>query len=173
MLTYTGETLYPLNPDIDKIKIEDIAHALSLLVRANGHVKHFYSVAQHSLNCLNEAQARGYCKKIQLACLLHDASEAYIADIIHPIKQELTRYIDIENKLQNIIHFLYKVELTPEESLMVKEIDEDLLWHEFMSLMAVDTNKPLPKIFSVPDFSEHRYVDIEKNFLQQFLSLTE
>ena len=43
--TYTGKLFDPTNPNIDGIDIVDIAHALSLLCRGNGHVKHFYSVA--------------------------------------------------------------------------------------------------------------------------------
>ena len=47
--TYTGKLFDPTNPNIDGIDIVDIAHALSLLCRGNGHVKHFYSVGQHSI----------------------------------------------------------------------------------------------------------------------------
>ena len=39
-------------------------------------MKHFYSVAQHSIACAEEAKARGYSARVQLGCLLHDASEA-------------------------------------------------------------------------------------------------
>ena len=67
----------PLHPNTDLIDIEDIAHALSMLCRANGHFKSFYSVGQHCINCAKEAKARGYSSFVQLACLLHDASEAY------------------------------------------------------------------------------------------------
>lgn len=53
----------PLNPDLELVNITDIAHALSLLCRANGHFRNFYSVAQHSINCLEEAKERGYSEK--------------------------------------------------------------------------------------------------------------
>ena len=39
--TVTGKHFYPLNPNPKDIDIEDIAHALSLICRANGHFKHF------------------------------------------------------------------------------------------------------------------------------------
>lgn len=42
--TYGGTHFYPLQPEADKLYIEDIAHALSLICRGNGHVKHFFSV---------------------------------------------------------------------------------------------------------------------------------
>lgn len=45
--TYTGRHIDPVNPDPDMICIEDIAHALSLICRGNGHVQTFFSVGQH------------------------------------------------------------------------------------------------------------------------------
>ena len=39
--TYTKREFYPLAPDQEQIDIRDIAHALSLLCRANGHFPHF------------------------------------------------------------------------------------------------------------------------------------
>jgi hypothetical protein len=78
ILTYTKIKFYPLEPVKDDIKVEDIAHSLSQLARANGHFEHFYSVAHHAINCCKEARARGYSKRVQLGCLLHDGSESYI-----------------------------------------------------------------------------------------------
>ena len=51
MHTYTGKQINPLAITQEDIEIKDIAHALSLLCRGGGHLKYFYSVAQHSLNC--------------------------------------------------------------------------------------------------------------------------
>lgn len=87
--TFTNNRIDPTDPSPEDIHIEDIAHALSMMTRANGHFKTFYSVAQHSINCANEAAARGCSKRIQLACLLHDASEAYLSDITRPVKKQL------------------------------------------------------------------------------------
>ena len=42
--TVTGKHFYPPEPNQQDIDIEDIAHALSLICRANGHFKHFYSI---------------------------------------------------------------------------------------------------------------------------------
>jgi len=65
ILTYSKIKFYPLEPVKEDIKIEDIAHSLSLMTRANGHCSHFYSVAQHSIHCYQEAKSRGYSKRVQ------------------------------------------------------------------------------------------------------------
>ena len=86
MNTFTGRIFDPLKMMKQDVCVEDIAHALSLVCRGGGHIRYFFSVAQHSMNCASEAAARGWSGRIVLACLLHDASEAYIADIIRPVK---------------------------------------------------------------------------------------
>ena len=47
--TYTGQHFEPTNPNPELIRIEDIAHALSMICRGNGHVKTFWSVGQHCI----------------------------------------------------------------------------------------------------------------------------
>ena len=98
-LYFTNVVMYPLNPRKEDFRISDIAHALSLMTRANGHFLHFYSVAQHCLNCSYEAEARGYSRRMQLALLLHDASEAYLSDVTRPVKAGMPRYREIEAHL--------------------------------------------------------------------------
>lgn len=80
--TYSGRQFDIFNPQAESVHLEDIAHALSMNCRYNGHVERFYSVAEHSvvasLHC-NQDHA--------LAVLMHDAAEAYLTDIPRPIKQ--------------------------------------------------------------------------------------
>ena len=101
LTTYTKVPFNTFDPDEDKIDIKDIAHALSMMTRANGHYQEFFSVGQHSVQCCKEAMKRNYVPEIALACLLHDASEAYLADITRPVKKNMTMYLQIEEQLQN------------------------------------------------------------------------
>lgn len=78
--TYTGKHFKPTEPDPELFDIADIAHALSLICRGNGHVKMFWSVGEHCICCAKEAKARGLSDRMVLACLLHDASECYMSD---------------------------------------------------------------------------------------------
>ena len=71
-----------------------------MICRGNGHVQHFYSVAQHSLACAKEAKTRRYSKEVILGCLLHDSSEAYLSDVTRPIKRKLTYYLEVVSSVQ-------------------------------------------------------------------------
>ena len=98
--TVTGKHFDPMDPGNHDFNIVDIAHALSLICRGNGHIRFFYSVAQHSIACAEEAVARGYSPEVILGCLLHDASEAYLSDVTRPVKKELPQYLMAEETLR-------------------------------------------------------------------------
>ena len=171
ILTYTKKEFYPLEPKIEDIDIEDISHALSLLCRANGHFKHFYSVAQHSINCAYEAQARGYSKNVILGCLLHDGSEAYLADITRPVKKHLHKYLEIEDVLQNKIFEKWIPTLTEEEKRLVFEIDDAILYYEFTTLFGEKIFDIEPNLASTPRFEYIEFLSIENEFKELFNQL--
>ena len=172
IMTYTKKMFDPLQPNAELIDIEDIAHALSMLCRANGHFKSFYSVAQHSINCMKEAKARGYSERIQLACLLHDASEAYLSDVTRPVKAELPRYKEIEAPLQETIWNKWLDQpLTEEERKQVFDIDDAILAHEFLNLMGEKITDQIPEIHSVPQFSFTGFDTSKQQFLHLFRRL--
>jgi len=101
--TFTGDRIYPLDPQPDEISIEDIAHSLSMQCRYNGHCNNFYSVAEHSL-LLSYLVDPEYA----LDALLHDSSEAYLADIPRPIKPFLKGYYEHEDALMHKIADKFK-----------------------------------------------------------------
>lgn len=156
----------PLKPEPSQILIEDIAHALSLMTRANGHFPEFYSVAQHSVQCCEEAAARGYSRRVILACLLHDASEAYLADITRPVKKNLTGYLACEKVLQDAIYIRFLGSVPDEtERELVEEVDDSLLSHEFHHYMG---EKLFDREFTLktePKFREEKFRDMEEKFL--------
>lgn len=96
--TVSGIKFEFLDPKPDMISIEDIAHALSMNCRYSGHVKAFYSVAEHSVWCSYIVPPEH-----ALAALLHDASEAYITDIASPVKQYLSNYKEMEDVIMTAI----------------------------------------------------------------------
>lgn len=165
--TFTGKAFDPTNPVVADIDVRDIAHALSMLCRANGHVKNFYTVGQHSIACYKEAKARGYSERIMYGCLLHDASEAYLSDITRPIKPMLPEYLKVEEKLQTAIWNKYLVTpLTKEEERLVFEVDDDMLAYEFKYLMPRELSDRYNNIVREHDLSFVSPESVEKEFIE-------
>lgn len=175
ILTFTGKMFDPLAPDPALIDIRDIAHALSFLCRANGHFKTFHSVAQHSLECFEEAKARGLSKRLQLACLLHDGSEAYLSDVTRPVKAMMPLYLELEAPLQEAVWLKWlETPLTQEERQIVFGIDDDLLYHEFYTHTGLALTEHVPQILSKPSFAYEEFSEVEQAFLDAFYeSMTE
>lgn len=171
--TYTGKQLEPSDPDPEMIKIEDIAHALSLICRGNGHVKTFWSVGQHCINCANEARARGLSNRMALACLLHDASECYMSDIPRPFKKELPEYREHEERLLDMIYEKFlRASLTQEEQRQLKEIDDAMLWYDLKYLLDETLPGEIPKLQIDLDYTVRPFRDVETEYMELFRRLS-
>lgn len=96
--TSSGRYIDLLDPKPADILIEDIAHALSNIARFNGHTHQFYSVAQHCVLCSGINP-----DKLALEKLLHDATEAYVGDMVTPIKNLFPGYRTMEDKIAGVI----------------------------------------------------------------------
>lgn len=167
MNTYTGKKIDPMNMTASDISIQDIAHALSLTCRGGGHVSYFFSVAQHSINCMKEAEARGWSERLQLACLLHDASEAYISDIIRPVKVHLSNYLEIESSIMNVILERFGLDdLNEEENAMWKQIDDEMMNFELKNFMKGEEYRTAGNLVSVPDKAERPWREVEAEFIE-------
>jgi len=127
--TYSGKRFYPLDPRPEDIDGYDIIHALSNLSRFNGHCTEFYSVAQHSvlvsLMCSEQDALWG---------LLHDSTEAYLADVPSPLKKcpEFIFYREAEKRLMAVICGVFKLETVEPPS--VKLADQRILATEARDL---------------------------------------
>lgn len=165
MCTYSGQMLKPLEIRPEDIALEDIAHALSLLCRGSGHLRHFYSVGQHCINCANEARARGWSARLVLGCLIHDASEAYVSDIIRPVKQHLSGYMEIEDRILKAVYIHFGLgDLSEEEYAKIRQIDDEILENEIKVLMSRPGEKEPAKLCSVPDFSRRDMEQVEREY---------
>lgn len=174
ILTFTKKMFNPLSPDPALIDIRDIAHALSLLCRANGHFATFHSVAQHSLECYEEARARGLSKRLQLACLLHDGSEAYLSDVTRPVKATMPLYLELEAPLQEAIWNKWLASpLTEAERETVFAIDDALLYHEFYTHTGMKLAPAAPVIQTAPTFAYEDFSIVEQAFLDAFSAAME
>lgn len=147
--TFTGKYIDVFRPGLGAIDIVDIAHALSYTPRFRGHLNSFYSVAAHSIMCALEFTD----KRKRIEALLHDASEAYIADIPSPIKKGLRDYTELEDKLMKKISDKFKFDYPL--SIEVKEVDKQMLEYEWNKY--VIGNK---KFEASPSYVKELFLDI-------------
>lgn len=131
ILTQSGNYFDFLNPERCEIHIEDIAHALSHICRFNGHVREFYSVAQHSVHVSKVIEWLD--PSAQMEGLLHDSAEAYIGDITRPLKQLLPEYKVIEERVERAIFPIFGIAYPLSKA--VKTADLILLATEQRDLM--------------------------------------
>lgn len=146
--THTGRTIDLAGPDPAEIDINDIATALSRICRFGGHSSAFYSVAQHSVLvcflCSQEAAKAG---------LLHDAAEAYLGDVIKPLKVMLGEaYTSIEDRFGLAILNKYGIDAAEWHRLYtrVKVADKFALELEHEALIL---NRPGRLVAVLEDFN--------------------
>lgn len=138
--TFTGRRVIVHKLKPQDICIEDIAHSLSRLCRFGGHSPEFYSVAQHSV-IVSE-----HCEDYPLAGLMHDASEAYLGDIVRPVRRCLPDMFDLERRAVSVICKVFNL---PFELMFEGEIrvaDDRVLNTEFRQFFGEDMYE-LPKPF--------------------------
>ena len=125
--TLSGRRVNPLDAAPEDIDPADIARALSNLCRFGGHSKAFYSVAQHSAIVCDLLEERGATPDELMAALLHDAAEAYLGDLPHPLKHrsELGAAFRVaEKRLEAVIAERFAL---PEAAARIKPLDKALL----------------------------------------------
>lgn len=123
MQTFTGRQFYPLAAEVEDVDPLDIAHALSLICRYGGHVTEFYSVAEHCL-----LMSRAVPPEDALWALLHDATEAYVGDMVRPLKHHMPEYRLVEDRLMTVIARRFSVD--DDMPSAVKDADNRILLDE-------------------------------------------
>lgn len=163
--TYTGRRFFPLAPRACDIDVRDIAHALSLNCRFNGHCRVFYSVAEHSVRV-----SRILPQEYAVWGLLHDAAEAYLTDLPRPVKKQMPRFSEVEDRLLAVImeHFGQEPTMPP----AVRHADEVLLATEGRDVMGPAPEpwllEALPMEEKIVPVSAER---AEQMFLERFAEL--
>lgn len=136
--THSGEFYFLQDPSGVRVHFDDIARSLSRICRFQGHCKEFYSVAQHSVLVAEivkiwHGDTHPYLLKF---ALLHDAHEAYMADLSLPLKwtlpDELLKFWRAkEDQIQKSIHDAFKMGVCCEDDLQrIKKADECALYLE-------------------------------------------
>ena len=119
ILTRSGRKFDLVRPTAAMVDPADIAHSLSMQCRFNGHTNQFYSVAQHCLLVADLVPVEH-----QLAALLHDATEAYVGDMVRPLKEGMRHYAEA-----------YGARCPYEEA-------EERVWHAICARFSLDHDLP-------------------------------
>lgn len=166
--TYSGKSIDLDSPNPDLIDIDDIAHQLSLINRFNGATKEPYSVAQHSVIVSNIVKP-----EFALLGLLHDAAEAYIGDIVGPVKKLFNQFFgDLERRLLGVILEKYCAEIGVDCLWKVKTADMQAYVTEFRDLFNSPQNfehLPEPLAYKIEPVGNWK---AKRMFLNRFHELT-
>lgn len=146
MYTYTGQRFDPLRPDAASIHILDIARGLAMACRYRGMLKSYYSVAEHSVLVSRHCDPE-YARE----ALLHDAAEAYIGDMIRPLKHcpEMRPFVEAELKIEAVIAQVFGLRTDPTTIAAWKSIDDRILVDE------ISTLSPHPEMYWDRSWLQH------------------
>lgn len=161
--TYRGR-FHPLSPDPAEVDILDIARSLSMQCRWLGHVKFFFSIAEHSLLVASLVP-----EPLRLPALLHDAAEYIMADIPGPLKSSLPDYAKLYDGVEGAIQTRFNI-LTPFSHPAIVEADAIALATERAQLLEPDVWEWMP----MPQPAPIRLLGLapnlaERKFLATFL----
>jgi hypothetical protein len=132
--TVSGRFVNPFEPDPEQLDIGDIARALANVCRFGGHCRSFYSVAQHSVIVSELVEQRGGDVEDVFAALMHDATEAYLGDMPHPIKHRSplgVAFKEAEDRLEAVLRARFNIKADVPE---IKKVDRALLATERKAL---------------------------------------
>ncbi|WP_276273412.1 hypothetical protein [Haloarcula litorea] len=163
MNTVSGEEFRPFDPRPADVSLSDVAHGLSHICRCSGQTREFYSVGLHSLYVSRDLRERGADERVQLYGLLHDAPEAYVSDLVSPVKRHLDCYRDLEDGILSAVWDAFALpEPTDAEWQRVHESDVRLRRYEMDTL--------LPEIVDgeVPDLGYDLHADGERDVAAAF-----
>jgi hypothetical protein len=164
--TFSGIAFDLLNPKPEMILVEDIAHSLAFMNRFNGAALFPYSVAQHSLYVASLLP-----RKLKLHGLLHDAAEAYVGDMVSPLKKIMTEYKMVEERISRVVADVF--DLSYPEPPAVKKADLAVLSAEREQVL-LPSYGPWYKDFPKPAaicIEVMSWVEVKEKFLSQLQSL--
>lgn len=130
--TAHGRIFFACDPRAEEVHIDDIARQTSRLCRFGGATKRFMSVAEHLYIASFMVP-----EQFALETLLHDGAEAYINDMIRPLKMLPGLgdiYLKVEAGIERAI--AERFQLTYPWPIEVKKADEALLGAEIAQNIA-------------------------------------
>jgi hypothetical protein len=125
------------NPDPITIDLTSIAAALGKICRFGGQCPRFYSVAEHCVHAARLAYECGESEEAVKAVLLHDAAEAYIGDMVKPLKIMLSQYSEVEQRIERAIQKRFGVDFATHHEA-IKTYDRAIFKAEKVAMWPTD-----------------------------------
>lgn len=191
LATATGGTWSPLDPKPEHVLIEEVASGLARCCRYGGQIREeieIYSVAEHSVLMLDWAMKNGLIpgrdmplsQEEGLAILFHDGAEAYLGDMVTPLKELIPEFRAIEDLSQAAVFEAFGVDpaLAAELKPYIKNIDERIWLDEKEHLILEpaltewkeDLWKDKPELQPLGvDIQALSYQDAKDSFFQAFV----
>lgn len=175
VITSSGRWIDLADIKLDDVQVIDIARSLTNMCRFNGHLRQPYSVAAHSLAVMQISP-----KGLKPFALIHDAAEAYISDIIRPLKVGLgwkgRPIYELEFQILALIAEKFGVTLSNNE---IKRYDDAVLGAEFILLRNFSGVTPngerfhptISAIKAVTHYSSLPYDEVFNEFLTELNKL--
>lgn len=146
-----GEEFKLFEPDPSLLNYREMVSTLAKICRYNGRCREFYSVAQHSVHCaeLCEQLLPGDCSAA-MACLMHDAAEYVVGDIVTSLKRTMylggdPDYLSFEQAEESVCACIAEKFGVPVWHEIVPTVDKTLLYRELLDLTDVDpVSRQLP-----------------------------
>jgi len=138
--TFSGAYFDLADPQVSAIDLYSIAVPLSRIPRFGGHSPLAYNVAEHCCLCVEVAKSESASIELCQAVLMHDATEAFVGDVIKPLKMLLPEYDVIESRIENAIGLRFGIDFERYRD-SIKRIDRMMLKREKMTFWPSDSTQ--------------------------------
>lgn len=136
----SGRLVDPLDLDLSKVTLTDLAWSLAHTMRWGGHANPAISVAQHCVAMAREAWPN---PRLALLCLHHDDGEAFFGDMLRDLKAHpnMRWYAEQEHRATELCvrHFAPQLDDLPISA--AKELDRRSLLTERAMCFPADKDK--------------------------------
>jgi hypothetical protein len=130
---YTGAYLNLETPDPSVITLDDIAHGLAYTCRYSGQCADYYSIAQHAVMCARYVLGvKGGTHQEAMAALHHDDAEAFLGDIVRPLKGLIQPQYGTLSDIMDVAVASAFGDLWPADALKVPVVKEADNWALFV-----------------------------------------
>lgn len=154
---YSGGKIDLLNPKPEDIRIEDIAKGLGYKAHFSGLTPFYFSIASHSLLVCDLVPREYHTNaKLMMYILLHDASEAYIGDMVKPLKDHMPEFRKVEKRMQAVVYEAFGIK--EDYHTFMKEYDIRAFYLELEQFYK-DESHELDKYAGTPDQDVSRFLE--------------